>query len=225
MSNPLFRCGEWFSGRLNPRVVYGTHTCTLLVSCIYKCTRGHQVSGTLSFGNFPCPGNDILIDIFLKRFYQNEQIYVSAMNGLSANMISCDHTFKSACNIGYKRAEDGAWINQYNSIFCILNERGEINNWSSLLTDTFPSEGFDEVKGMFMDIKEHSKENGLKLICIDNCCKWSSLLTDIFPDVSIKQDLFHAVQRFVKTLKKRDPVQRDVAADFGKIFRCPSKTY
>ena len=57
-----------------------------------------------SSGNFPCPGNDILIDIFLKRFYQNEQIYVNAMNGLSANMISCDHTFKSACNIGYKRA-------------------------------------------------------------------------------------------------------------------------
>ena len=86
-------------------------------------------SPEFSSGNFPCPGNDILIDIFSKRFYQNEQIYVNAMNGLSANMISCDHTFKSACNIGYKRAEDGAWINPYNSIFCILNERGEINSF------------------------------------------------------------------------------------------------
>ena len=41
MPNPLFHSGEWFNGRidwLNPRVVYGTHTCTLLVS------RGHQVS-------------------------------------------------------------------------------------------------------------------------------------------------------------------------------------
>jgi hypothetical protein len=295
MPNPLFRSGEWFNGRinrLNPRVIYGTHTCTLLVSCVYKCARGHQVSAChadiletlikktnegdvpfflthrsgftvdlavlaenlidsgLSFeqvetlirmqykttydkfarnfwqvleqskqngmmyeedkvffpefsvGNFPCPGSDILIDIFLKRFFQNEQIYVNAMNGLSAHMISCDHTFKSACNIGYKRAEDGAWINQYNSIFCILNERGEIINWQFT-----KSEGFDEVKDMFLDIKERSKDNGLELICIDNCCKWSSLLTDIFPDVSIKQDLFHAVQRLVKTLKKRDPVQ------------------
>ncbi len=310
VSNPLFRSGEWFNGRLtrlNPRVVYGTHTCTLLVSCVYKCARGHQVSAChadiletliektdagnyvpfflthkngfivdlavlvenlidsgLSFeqveilikmqykqtydkfarnfwqvleqlkqngimyeedkvffpqfsvGNFPCPGNDILIDIFLKRFSQNEQIYVNAMNGLSADMISCDHTFKSACNIGYKRAEDGAWINQYNSIFCILNERGEIISWQFT-----KSEGFGEVKDMFLDIKERCKDNGLKLICIDNCCKWSSLLTEIFPDVSIKQDLFHAVQSFVKTLKKRDPVQREVASDFGKIFRCP----
>ena len=310
MSNPLFRSGEWFNGRLNrlnPRVVYDTHTCTLLVSCVYKCTHGHKVSAChagiletltdkanagdyvpfllthkngftvdlavlvenlidsgLSFeqvemlikmqykqtydklaknfwmfleqskkngfmyeedkvafpefsvGNFPCPANDILMDIFLKRFFQNEQIYVNAMNKLNADMISCDHTFKSACNIGYKRAQDGAWINQYNSIFCILNEQGEIINWQFT-----KSEGFDEVRNMFMNIKQRSKDNGLKLICIDNCCKWSSLLADIFPGVSIKQDLFHAVQRFVKTLKKRDPVQRDVASDFGKIFRCP----
>jgi hypothetical protein len=89
------------------------------------------------------------------------------MNELSADMISCDHTFKSACNIGYKRVQDGAWINQYNSIFCILNERGEIINWQFT-----KSEGFDEVKDTFLDIKERTKHNSLKLICIHNCCKW-----------------------------------------------------
>jgi hypothetical protein len=116
------------------------------------------------------------------------------MNELSADMISCDHIFKSV--------QDGAWINQYNSIFCILNEQGEIINWQFT-----KSEGFDEVKDMFLDTKERTKDNSLKFICIDNCCKCRSLLTDIFLDVSIKQDLFHAVQRFVKTSKKRDPVQ------------------
>ena len=100
------------------------------------------------------------------------------------------------------------------SLFCIHNEEGEIINWQFT-----KSEGFDEVKNMFMSIKQHSKDDGLKLICVDNCCKWSSLLADISPGVSIKQDLFH-VQRFVKTLEKRDPV-RDVASDFGKFFCCP----
>ena len=75
--------------------------------------------------------------------------------------------------LAIKELKDGAWINQYNSIFCILNERGEIINWQFT-----KSEGFDEVKDMFLDIKERSKDNGLELICIDNCCKWSSLLTD-----------------------------------------------
>ena len=40
-----------------------------------------------SVRNFPCPGNDIVMDIFLKCFFQNEQIYVNAMNKLSADMI------------------------------------------------------------------------------------------------------------------------------------------
>ena len=166
--------------------------------------------------NFPHPGNDILIDIFLKRFFINEQLYLRAMNSLSASVISCDHTFKSACNIGYKRAEDGKWIKQYNSVFCVINEHGEIISWQ--LTK---SEGFGEVKELFFDLKRRFHPNSLKIICIDNCCKWKSLLEEIFPGTAIKLDLFHAVQRFVKTLKKKDSVQRDMASDFGKIFRDP----
>ncbi|CAB3980735.1 Hypothetical predicted protein [Paramuricea clavata] len=138
------------------------------------------------------------------------------MNVLAASAISCDHTFKSACNIGYKRAEDGKWIKQYNSIFCVINKPGEIISWQFT-----KSEGFSEVKDLFLDIKKCFDPNSPKNICIDNCCKWRSLLEDIFPKATIKQDLFHAVQRFVKTLKKKDSVQRDIASDFGKIFRHP----
>jgi hypothetical protein len=302
----LFRVGEWFNGRKkrsNPRIVFGTYACVLLVSCVYRCAHGHEISAChpaildkledrtnipfflthkngfmldlailvedlidagLSFDqvenlierqykttydhfeknfwrdlelstrkgiaydknkhffpafsseNFPCPGNDILIDIFLKRFLMNEQLYLRAMNSLAASAISCDHTFKSACNIGYKRAEDGKWIKQYNSIFCVINERGEIISWQFT-----KSEGFSEVKDLFLDIKKRFDPNSPTNICIDNCCKWRSLLEDIFPESTIKQDLFHAVQRFVKTLKKKDSVQRDIASDFGKIFRHP----
>ena len=302
----LDRSGEWYNGRikrLNPRVLYGTHTCTLLVSCCYKCACGHQITAChpdilkmlkgkidipfflthkngftsdlaamledlvdsgLSFEqienlikrqykttydlfeinfwrnsevrknrglireqtsfvfpkfygeNFPCPGNNILIDIFLKHFFQDEQVYIDAMSSLSAKTISCDHTFKSVCNIGYRRQEDGNWVTQYNSIFCTLNEKGEVLSWQFTKSESFP-----EVRDMFVEIKERLENNDLDHICIDNCCKWQSLLNEIFPEASVKQDLFHAVQRFVKTLKKRDPIQRDVAADFGKIFQHP----
>ena len=305
-SNILFRYGKWYNGRikrLNPRVLFGTHSCTLLVSCIYTCSVGHEIAachpailGTLdgiveipfclthrngftldlailveelvddgvsfeqignlierqykstydrfainfwrdldlskkgivkeqndiffpplSDKNFPRPSNDILMDVFLKRFHQNEHLFKAAMNSLTAQWISCDHTFKSVSNIGYRRAEDGKWIHQYNSIFCIVNEKGEVINWQ--LTK---SEGFDEVKNMFLDIKLRLQPHGLQLICIDNCCKWNSLLTTIFPETAIKQDLFHAVKRFVKTLKKKDNLQRELAAEFGLIFRHPS---
>ena len=43
----LCRAGKWFNGkesRSNPRVVFGTHTCVLLVSCVYRCAHGHEIS-------------------------------------------------------------------------------------------------------------------------------------------------------------------------------------
>ena len=83
------------------------------------------------------------------------------MNGLgwlTANMISCHHTFKSACNIGYKRTEGGSCINQYNSIFSILNDRGEIFNWQFTKYDSF-----FEVRDMFYKINNHT-DTELKMI-------------------------------------------------------------
>ncbi len=138
------------------------------------------------------------------------------MSELGAKWISCDHTFKSVCNIGYVRENDRQWINQYNSIFCVLNEKGEIINWQFTAT-----ESFDEIKEMFLDVAKNKKTEGIQIVCIDNCCKWRHLLQAIFPGASVKQDLFHAVQRFCKTLKKKDPLHRELASDYGKIFRHP----
>ena len=158
-------------------------------------------------------------DVFLKRFFQNEDIYIDAMRSLKANWITCDHTFKSVCNIGYARSEDGKWISQYNSVFCVLNEKGEVINWQFTA-----SEGFEEVKELFVELKNGLQPDGVPIICIDNCCKWNQLLKAIFPATNVKQDLFHAVQRFCKTLKKRDSFHRELSQDYGKIFRDPHDT-
>ena len=304
LSNALFRSGEWYNGRLarlNPRVIFDIHTCILLVSAVYKCSKGHEITAchpdvlhvlkgrtevpfflthrhrfTLELANiveelidnglsfeqvedtirkqyksihnrfeasfwrdlalsktfgvfyeesdmffpafssqsFPHPSATILIDVFLKRFLQNEYVYRDSMNLLNAKWITCDHTFKSVCNIGYTRSEDGKWINQYTSVFCVLNENGEVIHWQFT-----SSEGFEELRGLFTDIKHKSENDPLSIICIDNCCKWDNLLKEIFPQTLIKQDLFHAVQRFCKTLRKKNPFYRELSQDYGKIFR------
>jgi hypothetical protein len=169
--------------------------------------------------HFPNPSVFLLKDVFLKRFFQNEELYVNAMRSLKANWITCDHTFKSVCNIGYTRSEDGKWINQYNSVFCVLNEKGEVINWQFTA-----SEGFEEVKELFIELKNGLQPDGAKVICIDNCCKWNQLLKAIFPTTEVKQDLFHAVQRFCKTLKKKDSFHRELSLDYGRIFRHPKDT-
>ena len=43
----LKRTNHWFNGRLkrfNPRIVFHTNTCVLLVSCMYRCCKGHEIS-------------------------------------------------------------------------------------------------------------------------------------------------------------------------------------
>ena len=107
-------------------------------------------------------------------------------------------------------------IKQYFSVFCVINEHGEIITWQFT-----KSEGFDEIKHLFLDLKERFRDSSPKIICIYNCCKWRTILGNIFLNSVIKLDLFHAVQRFVKTLKKKNSVHWNVASDFGKVFRQP----
>ena len=80
------------------------------------CEQSDMFFPAFSTQHFPAPSVVLLKDIFLKRFFQNEELYVNAMKSLKANWITCNHTFKSVCNIGYERSEDGKWmINHYNS--------------------------------------------------------------------------------------------------------------
>lgn len=43
--------------------------------------------------------------------------------------LSCDHTFKSATNIGVFRNVDSEWVKQYNGLFCVLKSAGEVLTW------------------------------------------------------------------------------------------------
>ena len=72
----------------------------------------------------PHPSNDILSKCFLAEFFLNQGRYDHAMSQILAKeMITFDHTFKVAANIGYLRS-DGRWVTQYNSVLIIMNEDG-----------------------------------------------------------------------------------------------------
>ena len=74
---------------------------------------------------------------------------------------------------------------------------------------------------MFVNLKHRFDKSRTKIdgICIDNCCKWADKLNLFFPGVPVKLDLFHAVQRFVKTISKHNPFFREVSNDYGLVFR------
>jgi hypothetical protein len=161
------------------------------------------------------PTGHIITDFIITNFRRFEATTMKQFESTTAKWISCDHTFKTASNVGYRR-EDGKWIKQYKAVFCILNEIGRVMQWQFTSSD-----GFSEVRAMFESLRERFRKSGCQLsgIFVDNCCKWRESLNHIFEDVPVKLDLFHAVQRVVREVPKRITVSRDIANDFGVVFR------
>ena len=89
-----------------------------------------------------CPSRNTISDFFIHYFDLNEDLFVKRMSETSVDdWLSCDHTFDITSSVGYKREEDGKWIRQYDSLFCVMNEKGHIVTWQ--LTQT---QGFENVR-------------------------------------------------------------------------------
>ena len=139
--------------------------------------------------------------------------------------LSADHTFKVSANIGVWK--EGVWLKQFDSLFTVLNEKGQILGWR-LTRGT----AFNEVKDMLQLLKNRLDRRNIKpkRICIDNCCQWRHSLQSIFGyDVEINLDLFHATQRVVSKIPKKGKrgspikdVRRRLTEDIKSIFRDPS---
>ena len=76
-------------------------------------------------------------------------------------------------------------------------------------------------KLLFETLSSDFKKRGVNLsgIYIDNCCKWRQLLASYFPNVSVKLDLFHAVQRITKKVSKRSRIFAELCKDYSLVFR------
>ena len=195
-----------------------------------KCCQGGQINSNGSTNShFPksmpdelkAPSNDFISQCIIHDYNQKEMLYTQCMAQTSAaTWISCDHTFKVAANIGLLRQSDQKWEKQYDSMFCILNEDGIVLAWQ-LTKGT----AFDNVRDLLKNLKGRFDQQNInvKLCTIDNCCAWRGKLQDIFgSEMLIKLDLFHAVQRVVKSIPKRHPFAYRCCQAFRLVFRDPS---
>lgn len=106
----------------------------------------------------------------------------------------------------------------FNFVFCILGKEGDILHWKFT-----HGESFDEVRTVFDEVKQRfNKVNfELKGIIINNCCKWKGMLSSIIHHVPVKLDLFHAVQRFSKTLSAAVRMNTSILMQYGLVFVTP----
>ena len=170
------------------------------------------------------PGRQIVTNCFVRSYFENEHMYTQHTLEILCKWLSCDHTFKVSANIGFWHK--GVWIKQYDSLFCVLNEYGQVVAWQ-LTKGT----AFDKIKTLLTNLNARAKDRAFTTnFYIDNCCAWRGKLKEVFGDnVEIKLDLFHAVQRTIKTIPKRGRkdsvvkmIRRRMINDFTMIFRDPS---
>ena len=77
------------------------------------------------------PSRNLLQSFFIYYFEQQEIVLADRMSKLTTNAgwLSCDHTFAVTNNIGYERSQDKQWIKQFENLFCVLNEKGQVLTW------------------------------------------------------------------------------------------------
>lgn len=136
-----------------------------------KCQEQHRFPD-FEQNVFPFPHEKVIRSAFISYSFMFDNIFYNDMITRTSDCISCDHTFKSAANIGFNRKNDGKWIKVRKCLFCVLGKGSKILHWRFTR-----GESFHEVSGMFEELKNRYENacTTLQGIIIDNCCKWKGL--------------------------------------------------
>lgn len=132
---------------------------------------------------------------------------------LPAFVLSCDHTFKVSVNIGFLNPKTKTWTKQYDSLFMIFNEFGQVLSFEFVKTTAFSS-----IENHFKSL-ETSLGNAVKLIVLDNCCHWKSKIQKHFANADVKLDIVHAVQSITKKVSKKNEFWKDIQKSLKVVFR------
>lgn len=163
------------------------------------------------------PSNNLITKCFLVTFLRNEQLYTREMYSINVGpSITWDHTFKVATNIGYLRV-DNVWVPVYDSLFIAMNSEGHVVSWQ-LTKGT----GFTQIEQSLQSlfIRSQQQKCPINTIYVDDCCKLRNKIRSIFgQEITIKLDVFHAVQRVTKTLLKRNDLFQKCVNDLHLVFR------
>ena len=83
----------------------------------------------------------------------------------------------------------------------------------------FTKTSMDEVQHL-MDVKNRIKDQDDLIILVDNCCSIRGKLIEVFgANITVKLDLFHAMQRLTKKMPKCHPFYYMCMNDLRLVFR------
>ena len=192
---------------------------------LWRCQEKHSSTRLtlhklgMCFEEVACPkqyiSNDLIMELFITMFNKMKIFLQESMYSITAECLSCDHTFKLPKHIGLKRGND--WVPQYDSMFIIQSDKGEILFWQLTVGSAYNAV-CDGLKSLNQRITD--AQNKVKMVIIDNCCTWKRKLMDTFGEhVKIKLDIFHAMKRVSTVLSKKHPHFYNCVQDLRLVFR------
>lgn len=123
-------------------------------------------------------------------------------------------------NVGFHRAEDNKWVQQFTALFCVLNSEGQVMTWKFT-----PSVKFSHCEDILQALQQRLELQNkcVSEFVVDICCGWRQKLQAVFgPNLKVLLDLFHAVQRVLEKIPKRHKLRPMCARDFRMVFRNPA---
>lgn len=170
-------------------------TCTTLQEISQKCTISKDL--LTSSDVFNGPSEDTIREIFLFYYRTFKPQMDQEFKKLTATSIKLDHTFKISKLVKVKEGNSHSRQQQFKAMLIILNEDNLIVRFAITRT-----ESLKELTDVLTDIKEQCQS--ISTVYTDCCCKDRGILQEVLGDVRVCLDLFHAVQRVVRTVKKTD---------------------
>ena len=178
-----------------------------------------SVSTVISKLYSTAPTDDALRRIVIADFLGKRPSYQHELSQLhSDGIITLDHTFKIASNIGYFQT-DSTWVPLYDSALFVLNENGKVLDWQ-MTTTTSVSEIIKLLSNLKARMEIHKRS--LHTVVVDNCCNVRYKLQCILgSNLSVKLDLFHATSRITRYMSKKHPLFHQCLRNVKLLWRDP----
>ena len=122
------------------------------------------------------PSDGFIRKCFVHSYIRNKNTFDQEMENINFEYLSCDHTFKTATNIGYLRNKK--WVKLHDSVFLVLNEIGQVTGYKFSM-----GKSFIQLSELFDNLKDRNP--GVRNIYVDNCCNWRKKIQEVFPDVEV----------------------------------------
>ena len=146
---------------------------------------------------FEAPSKHYITDIYMQKYNLEKESMIEIINSTEANSLSLDHTFKFSKFVTIQSSRGHHYSKAFSALLIVMNENGEIVSFKPTVGESMKDEA---VTKMLEDIKIISPNINIKMT--DNCCHIKQILNDIFPGAKVKLDLWHAMSRVQKSLKK-----------------------